>query len=304
MHARALAPVVLAALVAGCDRGSPSVGDPQIVAGVHEEALRAAGLDREALQEAARASLREAGFRVVDKGGDYRARLEILSAGASTRSRAPVEVQVELELSGGKAGPFRTLAEAGVGRSPRPAPGESSDAAWREAFSSAVGEASAGVRRALTAEAHSTETLLGDLEAADPRVREQAIRVLGDRRIRAAVPALVACLRDPDLRIAERAAGALAQIGDERAVGPIIDFTQRLDEGPYSPRYARIIGDIGGSEARGYLLTLESGQVDPRVREAARAALRDLEAREREQAALAAPPRTRSAGGDSGRMER
>lgn len=305
MSPRALAAILvsLAWLAGGCGRGNPTVSDVQVVAGVHGDALRAAGLDAGELREAARAALGGAGFRVVDGGGDYRARVEVISAGASTLARGPYEIEVELQLHGLKAGPLRTIAEAGVGRVPRPAPGEREEPAWREAFSAAVAEASAGLRRALVAEGQPTEKLLRDLQAEDPRLREQAIRVLGERRSREAVPGLIARLRDPDLRLAERAAGALAQIGDDRAVGPIIDFTQRLDEGPYSPRYARIIGDIGGSEARGYLLTLESGQVDPRVREAAREALRDLEAREREQAALARPP-TRSTSRDSGRMER
>jgi hypothetical protein len=278
------------------------VSEPQVAAGVHEEALRAGGLDGRELREAARAALRDAGFRVVREGGDYRARVEVLSAQASRAARGPYEVEVELQLLGVKAGRQRSLADAGVGRVPHPAPGERDAAAWREAFSSAVAEASARVRRAIAAEGQPTEKLIRALEAEDPRVREEAIRVLGERRSREAVPALVARLRDPDLRLAERAVGALAQIGDPRAVGPIIDFTQRLEEGPYSPRYARIVGDLGGSEARGYLLTLESGQVEPEVREAAREALRDMEAREREQAALARPPRSTSR--DSGRMER
>lgn len=305
MLPRALAAVLLVSgawLAGGCGRGNPSVSDLQVVAGVHEEALRGAGLDARELREAARAAIGSAGFRVADGGGDYRARVEVIAADAPTLGRGPYEIEVELQLFGGKAGPLRTLVEAGVGRVPRPAPGERQEPAWREAFSAAVAEASAGLRRALAAEGQPTDQLLRDLEAEDPRLREQAIRVLGERRSREAVPGLIARLRDPDLRLAERAAGALAQIGDPRAVGPIIDFTQRLDEGPYTPRYARIIGDIGGSEARGYLLTLESGQVDPQVREAAREALQDLEAREREQAAVARPPRSTSR--DSGRMER
>ncbi len=303
MLPRSLAAVLLvsvASVAGGCRRGSPSVSEPKVAAGVHEEALRAVGLDPRALREAARAALRGAGFRVVDEGGDYRARVEILEVSAS--GRGPYEIAVELQLLGGEAASPRSLADTGVGTVPRSAPGERDAPAWREAFSAAVADASGSLRRALAAEGRSTEQLLGELDDQDPRRREQAIRVLGERRSREAVPALIARLGDPDLRLAERAAGALAQIGDPRAVGPIIDFTQRLDDGPYAPRYVRIIGDLGGSEARGYLLTLESGLVDPEVREAAREALRELEAREREQAALLRPRESTSP--DSGRMER
>jgi len=45
---------------------------------------------------------------------------------------------------------------------------------------------------------------------------------------------------------------------------------------------ARIIGDIGGREAEGYLLTVEAGHPDSRVRRAAREALGEMRARARE----------------------
>ena len=97
---------------------------------------------------------------------------------------------------------------------------------------------------------------------------------------------------------------ALARIGDRRAVAPIIDFSLRLDDGRHTARYARIVGDIGGGEARGYLLTLESGHVDPEVRAAAREAVAELEAREREAARVAEKARTESRRPGSGSMAR
>jgi hypothetical protein len=45
---------------------------------------------------------------------------------------------------------------------------------------------------------------------------------------------------------------------------------------------ARIIGDLGGPDARAYLLTLASGHPDPQVRSAAQQALDDMAAREAE----------------------
>ncbi len=298
---RRLAAVLVTALLGGCNRGSPSIGGLQVVEGAYEDELQHAGIGRGTLREAARGALRGAGFRTLDGRGDYQGRVEVLFIGGA-EDEGSIAVEVELQLFGGKAGPVRTLAEAGVGRVPRPESAEALAGAWRQAFVAAVAEASSRVLRALAAEGKSNEELLRDLGETDRGAREQAIRVLGDRRAREAVPALVAQLQDEDLDLAERAAGALAQIGDPRAVEPIIDFTQRLEEGPYSPRYARIIGDIGGSEARGYLMTLESGHADPRVREAARTALEEMEEREREQAQ--APSRKRSASRDSGRMGR
>ena len=51
-------------------------------------------------------------------------------------------------------------------------------------------------------------------------------------------------------------------------------------------RVARVVGDIGGEEAQGYLLTLEAGHPDPRVRFAAREALGELATREAQAATL------------------
>jgi hypothetical protein len=53
-------------------------------------------------------------------------------------------------------------------------------------------------------------------------------------------------------------------------------------------RVARVVGDIGGQEAQGYLLTLEAGHPDPRVRVAAREALGELATRDAQAAALRA----------------
>jgi hypothetical protein len=46
-------------------------------------------------------------------------------------------------------------------------------------------------------------------------------------------------------------------------------------------RLLRFVGDIGGPEAEGYLLTLASGHPDPQVRMAAQEALDDLASRAR-----------------------
>jgi HEAT repeat protein len=72
--------------------------------------------------------------------------------------------------------------------------------------------------------------------------------------------------------------GALAQIGDPRAVGPIIDLARRR-EGPFVAQMVRIIGDIGGAEAEAYLETMMAGHPDPAVALAAREALRDARRR-------------------------
>jgi HEAT repeat protein len=309
--------VVLSGGLLACGRGTVHVASVGVSAGLHAEALQSVGIDRAALTAAARGGLAAAGFRMGEGPRSYRARLEVVAV----RKRlvedgaALAEIAVELELSptpddgpgehqSARAGRGGPVLETGVGSIRVPAGG--SVEAWAKALESAVREASTGLAQALSEEAKPVEKLVRDLRAREPRIREQAIRVLGDRRARAAVPALIERLADPDPLLAERAAGALAQIRDPRAVGPLIDYSRRDDDAGRAARFARIIGDVGGSEARGYLLTLESGHLDPRVRAAAREALQDMAEREREQG----PTRwseqgTESRAADSGsRMER
>jgi HEAT repeat protein len=88
------------------------------------------------------------------------------------------------------------------------------------------------------------------------------------------VEPLLERLGHPEPEVAERAVGALAEIGDRRAVGPLIDFAHRRGRG--LDQYARIVGDLGGPEARAWLETLAVGHPDVGVREAAAESLATL----------------------------
>jgi hypothetical protein len=302
---RALAALILLGCGGlACGRGPVHVASLRASAGAHDEALRAVGLDRAALAAAATAGLTAAGFRMGEGKRAYRARLGVTSVRRrpADDGSARVEITVDLELTplGAEGEP---VLETGVGAA-RASPRATPDA-WRAALEAAAREASAGLALALSEEAKPSQELIRDLRSKDARVREHAIRVLGDRRTQEAVPALIERLGDADALLAERAAGALAQIRDPRAVGPLIDYSRRNDDGLHMARFARIIGDIGGNEARGYLETLESGHVDPRVRAAARDALQEMSDREREQGRVTDRGGTReSRTVDSGRMKR
>jgi HEAT repeat protein len=159
--------------------------------------------------------------------------------------------------------------------------------AFRKALAEAAQRAAEGLAISVRADGKRVDGLVADLSAKDVRVREQAVRVLGERRSREAVPALVDLLQKEEPRLAHRIVGALAQIGDPRAVPPLIDLASGKDSNLVL-RMLRFIGDIGGPEAEGYLLTLASGHPDPRVRQAAREALDDLQARAHETPPVAA----------------
>jgi len=99
--------------------------------------------------------------------------------------------------------------------------------------------------------------------------------VLADRGARDAVPPLMARLRDSDPEVAERAVGALAQLRDARAVPALIELAHHRD-GPYVANLAHVVGDIGGADAKAWLLTMASGHPDEVVRVAAREALTEM----------------------------
>lgn len=214
-----------------------------------------------------------------------RADLTILDARLAPGKEGPVaEVLLSLDVTPGDA----TDGHREVSRSADALrPGEPPAAAFLRAVRKAASRASAGVALALAEADKPDAEVIRDLDSADARLRDLAVRVLAERRNPAAVPPLLERLRDPDPDVAERAVGALAQVGDPRAVGPLIELTRRR-EGPFVTQIVRIIGDIGGPEAEAYLETLAAGHPDPEVTRAARESLRDLRRRPPPSAAPAA----------------
>ncbi len=278
---RALAAAAALLLGGACSRGPGPIHITSIRAGegAQAEPLREAGLDAGALEISAREALGAAGFRLGEGKRPHRARVDLVGvrfAPAQPGAAARVEVAVELELSPEESGDGTTAREAGTGTAtlsgPRPAE------AWLAALGAASRQAADGLALAAAAATRPVDQVIRELEASEPRRRARAVQALADRRATEAVPALVRRLQDPDPEVSHLAVGALAQLRDPRAVGPLIELSGRGDA-PFTARLARIIGDIGGSEAEGYLLTLASGHPEPGVRAAAREALDELRAR-------------------------
>jgi hypothetical protein len=246
--------------------------------------LREAGLDDAAIEAAARDALAAAGFRLGEGGRPHDARVSVaavrlVSGGAGGGPRA--QVAVELALAPAQAERAAPRTETGTGScalSDAATPRE----AWLVAFTKATRSAGESLALGFAADERTVEALVSDLASKDARVREHAIRVLGERRSREAVPPLIGRLADDDPRLVERAAAALAQIGDERAVPALIDHSRMAIAHGQGTRLLRYMGDIGGAEAEGYLLTIEAGHADPQIRAAARAALDDLAARKKD----------------------
>jgi hypothetical protein len=270
------------ALAACAPRPEPvHVSSVEIASGSLTPELREAGLDEPALDDAARKGLAAAGFRLGKGTRLHRAMLSVPSvrvlppAQGSASPRLEVTAEVVLSpVDPGDQVPRRETATAAEPLDPARPPRDG----WLAALRKATQRAAEGLALAFAAEAKPTQALLADLASKDPRVREHAIRVAGERKTRAAVPPLIARLKVEEPRLAHRVIAALALIGDERAVPALIEMAEGMDSALTS-RIVRFIGDIGGAEAEGYLLTLESGHPDPRIRTAARKALDEMSAR-------------------------
>lgn len=126
----------------------------------------------------------------------------------------------------------------------------------------------------------SEEEIARKLDDKDLHVRARAIVIAGERKLKSAVPALIKIVSDDavPLDITAKAIGALVAIGDERAVGPLIDSARRRPAA-YLGQILFGVAQIGGKEAEAYLYTVASGHADPEVRRNAEDALADLKRR-------------------------
>lgn len=279
--------VALLGASAGCrGRERCAIEGVSLGAGLPAEQMAEMGLQGEELRQAAQEALRASGgFAVAGReqpgsGPRCRATVALLDARLATR-RPPegppesavtrMEVALELRVEPAEGDGFGEAVRWG-----EPARGAEPPAqVLRRAVAGAAGRAAAAVAMGFAEMRKRDAEVIRDLDSGDPRLRDYAVRVLADRRNPAAVPRLVARLKDPDPEVVERAVGALGQIRDRRAVVPLIELTYRR-EPPFVAQLARIIGDIGGPEAEAFLATLASGHADAGVRRAAREALADL----------------------------
>lgn len=265
-----------AAAFTGCQGTPPPSISAVKVGAALGEAVSEVGLDPAAVEAVTRLALAEAGFR-LEQGRErsFEARVDVVGlrlVPASGGQGATAELAVEVELVPGK-GDEPPHKETGRASAPVGAGGPSR--AVRSALASALGEAIRALRVSVAAEVKTNDALIADLASADARVRGQAVQALGERGVKAAVPGLIGRLRDGDPKVAHRAVGALAQIRDPRAVPALIDLCRAGDSG-LTLRMVRIVGDIGGRDAQGWLLVQEQAHPDPRVREAASEVLDEL----------------------------
>ncbi len=199
---------------------------------------------------------------------------EVLKDG-DPRSFAEVGANLVLERFGGELPQHYEV--VGLGEAPvlEDTP-TGRQAAMRTALESVLRQVTDSAVLQLTALERSDEVLLQDLQAADSRLREFALRTLAERRHPAAAPLLIERLKEAtDVEGVRKAMGTLVEMKARSAVPVLIDLVRGRDLG-FVQEVVFAVGEIGGPEAEAYLYTVAQGHDAPSVQAAAQQALDTL----------------------------
>lgn len=128
-------------------------------------------------------------------------------------------------------------------------------------------------------DAKAVEYLLRGAADADLSVRVKAIDVIGDNRVKQAVPLLVQQLfmRDTSLATKQHILASLGKIGDPNATKPILDFLARDVEPSVRGSAVYALGDIGDRAALPALEKLAKESSDENFRGLAQSAIRKIQ---------------------------
>jgi hypothetical protein len=116
------------------------------------------------------------------------------------------------------------------------------------------------------------------LASSDGDLREEAIRIAGERRDRESVLALIPLLKSDDEAVRDKVIGALGEIGDPRA-GKALSTLAGLGDLEEVPKIIDALSRVGGPEAESYLEFVSGSHSVPEVRAIANRALEHLRAR-------------------------
>ena len=112
-------------------------------------------------------------------------------------------------------------------------------------------------------------------------LREEAIRVIGERQIRSEVPTLLKMLSDPDETVRDAALGALIAMHERSAVRELTQ-SRSLRDRREMRKIIEAISILGGQEADEYLSFIAATHDDDEIRADAAAARTRMQRREAE----------------------
>jgi len=293
MSGRAL---LLGALIAlaglgGCKRQAAAPRRPVLVeVRIRDrtpESDRPARLDLAAVREAILRHQREAGVFAVALGrapGPHeeafalRVDVEVGEDVKDGQGVARAAVMIVIERVDGPADAPRL--EAGGGAE-KPYPLESPDvgAVFTDLVNRTVRDLMQGLLQRERLRHADPRAIVAALASDDPETRLAAVTTAAERRVREVVPALIERLNDPVDAVRDRTLGALVEIGDRRAVGPLTRQTKFRDLDGMR-KVVDAIASLGGEEARSYLEFVASGHEEREIRDLAREALDRLQRKE------------------------
>lgn len=189
-------------------------------------------------------------------------------------SDAPSKAQVGLILSRRGDDTDREIMGRGEAKVKGQSLDERRDAA-RAAVELALKDAATGAALMTSLLSKSDADLIAIKEG---RGRDYALSLLAERRNPAALEPLIERLKSDDLDQVRRAIGGLLDLGDQRAVAPLIE-TSRARDDTFQREIVFALGSLGGDEAEAYLQIIADGHDLPLMRASAQAALDELKAR-------------------------
>jgi hypothetical protein len=248
--------------------GAPSVDTEAIEASLRERLLASGLFDASARDGGAGAVTRVrvlVAAETVEVGEKGEGRAQVRVRAESRPSDAPGAVAFDLE--GRAAQPYalpapgKRLAQGGGGAaSSRPALGP---LALRVATDLVDGYVA---RRRL--QEGPPEVVHAALTADGGELRDEAIRVAGERRLKDEAPQLLKLLGDPEETTRDAALGALIALGDRRAVTELTR-TRSLRDRREMRKIIEAISILGGTEADEYLSFVAETHDDDEIRAAA-----------------------------------
>jgi hypothetical protein len=223
------------------------------------------GLVRTEVSKSRSLRLREGSEEARRRGAKLRVRAMVAPDGTTGELHAIVSARLD------RTGSIPLSADIDAVRPGASKGGQLDESIYVRHLEKAVREAVQGLDEQVRLLRGGNSTLVDALESPEPSVRVAAARELGERRAREAVEPLCSLLRREEGHVGEAAVGALAAIGDRRAVPCLIDWA-----GDDEQRLVLVIDPlaaVGGDEARAFLEMVASGHESPGIRRVAEHAL-------------------------------
>jgi hypothetical protein len=254
----------------------PDGQTPRLEAGPLEQALRAHLLATGLFAPTGAAARLGAsvGTEVVEAGAVGEARAVVGLQLDDGRSDAPDGVSFKLEGRGSERYAIPKLARKGPA-----APSPDRAAILNRLVLRIAGDLIDGYLARRQLDRGSPAAVHAALQADGGSLRDDAIRVVGERKLRDEVPTLLRLLSDPDERTRDAALGALIALGDRRAVSELTR-TRSLRDRHEMRKIIEAIAILGGQEADQYLSFVAATHDDDEIRAAAAAARARMERRE------------------------